>query len=160
MINIENFDVRFKHIIQSMYDGVATIYDDFIYQGYISAKYKQKLNNIKLLTLHNLKELPDCETKDEVLKHIDLLIEIQHMIKEDIEDNEVLLVYLLLKLYLFCKDCGIIFNYKGRNLTLNTKVIEEIMIEFNDDIYDIFKEYLIVKEKNDDIESAISLNDI
>lgn len=160
MINIEKFDVRFKNIIQSIYEGIATIYDDFIYEGYISAKYKQKLNNIKLLTVHNLKELPDNETKDEVLKHIELLKEIQNMLKEDIEDDEVLLVYLLLKLYLLCKNCGIGFNYKGKNLTLNAKVLEEIMIEFNNDIYDVFKEHLIVKEENDDIEGAISLNDI
>lgn len=160
MINIEKFDIRFKNIIQSMYEGIATIYDDFIYEGYITIKYKQRLNNIKLLTVHNLKDLPDNETKNEVLKHIEILKEIQSMIKEDIEDDEVLLVYLLLKLYLLCKNCGIGFNYKGKNLTLNAKVLEEIMIEFNNDIYDVFKEHLIVKEENDDIEGAISLNDI
>lgn len=160
MITVEKFDVRFKHIIQSMYEGIATIYDNFIYEGYISPRYKQKLNNIKLITIHNLKELPDNETKSEILKHIDILKEIQDMIKEGIEDDEVLLVYLLLKLYLLSKNCGIGFNYKGKYLTLNSKVLEEIMIEFNEDIYEVFNEYLIVKEKNDDMEGAISLDDI
>lgn len=160
MITIEKFDVRFKNIIQSMYEGIATIYDDFIYEGYITIKYKQRLNNIKLLTVHNLKELPDNETKNEVLKHIEVLKEIQNMIKEGIEDDEILLVYLLLKLYILCKNCGIGFNYRGTHLTLNAKMLEQIMVEFDDDIYDIFKEHLIVKEKNDDIEGAISLDDI
>lgn len=160
MITIEKFDIRFKHIIQSMYEGIATIYDNFIYEGYISARYKQKLNNIKLITIYNLKELPDNETKNEVLKYIEILKEVQNMIKEGIDDDEVLLVYLLLKLYLLSKNCGIGFNYKGKHLTLNARVLEEIMIVFDTYIYDVFKEHLIVKEKNDDMEGAISLNDI
>lgn len=160
MISIENFDIRFKNIIQSVYEGIASVYDDFIYEGYITPKYKQKLNNIKILTLHNLNDLPDNETKTELINYIELLKKVQNIIKEDVEDDEVLLVYLLLKIYLLCKNCGISVNYRGIHLNLNNKVLEDIMVEFNDDIYDIFKEQLIIKEENDNTEGAISLDDI
>lgn len=160
MNNIDSFQGVLKNVIQSTMAGIASVYEDFVYEGYITPKYMQRLNNIRLLTIHNIKEIPECEIKTDLLTYIKLLEDMQKNLKEEKEDDELILMYLLLKFFLFMKKNEMNFNYKGNHLVLNPKALEDNMVEFNDEIYEVFGEYLIEKIDNDMETSALSLDNL
>lgn len=154
------YEGAYKNILQSTINGIASIYEDFIYEGYITNKYKQRLNNIRLITIYNLKEIPDSKKKEDILYHIEILRNAQTKLNDGIEEEGAVLVYLLSKFYYLNKKYDLSFSYKGLHTTLNPKILEELMVEYNEDIYRLFDEYLIVREEDDNTDGALSLDDI
>ena len=151
----------FKPIISSLETSLSSIYDNFIYLGYISPKYVQMLNNTKLLTAYNLKRLSgNVRIKNDILDYLNILSDALVKIKSEQQDDEAILVYLLSKLFLLTQKYNFNFNCKGKNITLNTTTIESLMIQYDDDIFKIFNEHLIKKVEDDNLEGALSLEDI
>lgn len=152
---------RLKEMLQVTTNQLCDIYNSYLYEGYITPKYKQRLRNIRILNTYNLKDSKDSELKNDILSLNKYLNEVYSRV-DDTVDQDILIIYLIGKCYDLLKKYSISFNYRGRYIKLNPQTLTELLIKFDSEIINEFNESLINKEAIDDYNdnTVISLADL